>query len=182
MSSRQRIADSSVSGEIIDENIPSVAGRRRNDSARERAIEVRDHSKAETARKINVSAKRELVSAVQKCGTEVSARLVVVSSCENEILVAISRRARDLCATSGIQTRQTVRNLEIGILDALDRIADVLYQFHLQSVVYRAPNWLQHKERILEPVLTAESTRRSTSRISSSRSRLTSRAEVGAAA
>src|ERR1051326_1649585 len=157
MSSRQRIADSSVSGEIIDENIPSVAGRRRNDSARERAIEVRDHSKAETARKINISTKRELVSAVQKRGTEVSARLVVVGGCQDEILVAISRRAGHLRTTSGVQAGKAVRNLEIGVLDSLDRIADVLDQFHLQSVIYRASNWLEHKERRLSWVFATES-------------------------
>src|ERR1700686_3620160 len=101
--SGDRISHRPVTGEIGTEDFTSRSEVRSDQPTRKRTIKVGDHLDAESARYIGISAKRQLVSAIQERGAEETTRFVIIHCLQHEVLITIRRRACQLRTASVIE-------------------------------------------------------------------------------
>src|SRR5215469_16518300 len=97
--SRHRISNRSVTCKVRAEDFADVAKVRRNDRAGQWAIEVSDQAQTEAKGHIGVATKRDLMGTIKQGRAVVASGLIVVRGTEYEILVAVTRGARQLLAT-----------------------------------------------------------------------------------
>src|ERR1700720_3703793 len=92
------------------------------------------HPDLQASGQVHVAAERNLVSAVERIGTDIARWIGEVGSGGAEIVV--SRR--------GYIAREGIRDLQVCVLDAGKRARYILLQAGLQAVVYRTPNGEEH--------------------------------------
>src|SRR5467141_2999526 len=127
MSSRHRILNRTVPGEVGTEDFPVAhLAVRNNQAPRQRAVEVADHAQPEARRYIDIAAKRNLVSAIQQRWPEEPVRLVVVDRLNDKVLIGFTRRAVHLRSAGVLKPGQAVGQLEISSLYTPQRVVDVL--------------------------------------------------------
>src|SRR5215813_13635361 len=100
--------------------------------------------------KIAEAAKRELMGPIQKVGSVVTVRLIVVCGVDDEVLIAVAGCSRRLSATRVFQAGKAIGKLEV---DALH----VLHQLDLHGIVAGTSDRLEENGSLLGRVDTLES-------------------------
>src|SRR5260370_10381203 len=103
-----------------------------------------DRPELEPTRQVPVSAKGELMRPVQGGIPRETQGVTVVQCRDNEILIRRAWRLR-VAAPRILEPRQSIRKLEIGVLNSPNRIRNVTLQLYVHRIVNAAPDGKQKR-------------------------------------